>query len=242
MQPRCSYTTPQSVGGIQFSANDIIDRLEPFLATERIQRLRETVQHRTYTVVPVMENLYDRGNVSAVIRTAEALGYQAIHIIDTSKNFKQANRVTQGAEKWLDIHTWPTTAQGIHGLKERGYRIVATHFDQAQPIGNLAFDQPTALVFGNEKDGVSDELLAAADARVVVPMAGFTKSFNISVAAALCLYHAQQDRIRRLGKHGDLDDDAQRGLLASYYRRSVQNAEQILLDSRTSKPSAESPD
>lgn len=232
MESRCPYTTPQIIDGIEFSADAIISRLEPLVATERNERLREAVRHRTYTVVPVMENLYDRGNVSAVIRTAEALGYQAIHIIDSAKNFKEANRVTQGADKWLDIHTWRSTTDGIAGLKERGYRIVATHFDEAEPIDTLAFDVPTALVFGNEKDGVSEELLAAAEARVVVPMAGFTQSFNISVAAALCLYHAQQDRIRRLGQHGDLDEDAQRGLLASYYRRSVQNADKILLDSR----------
>jgi len=117
-------------------------------------------------------------------------------------------------------------------LKEMGYRIVAAHFEGARPIGELRFDQPAAIVFGNEKDGVSEAVLDVADARAVIPMAGFTKSFNISVAAALCLYHVQQDRIRRLGRHGDLDEETMRVLRALYYIRTVPNADRVLLDQR----------
>jgi tRNA (guanosine-2'-O-)-methyltransferase len=84
------------------------------------------------------------------------------------------------------------------------------------------------VFFGNEREGVSDELLTAADARMVVPMAGFSKSFNISVAAALTLYHIRQDRIRRAGRHGDLSTGEQAILTAVYYLRSVEHAEAIL--------------
>jgi tRNA (guanosine-2'-O-)-methyltransferase len=238
MQPRCPYATPYILDGETFSIEEVIERLGPLLAPERRERLWATVQQRTYTVVPVMENLYDRGNISAVLRSAEALGYQAIHIIDTAKKFKKANRVTQGAEKWLDINSWSSTAEGVKQLRDRGYKIVATHFDNAQPIHQFAFDTPTALVFGNESDGVSEELLAEADARVFVPMPGFTRSFNISVAAALCLYHAQQDRLRRDGTYGDLSPDEQRGLLAAYYRRAIHSADKVLRDARRTKQPA----
>jgi tRNA (guanosine-2'-O-)-methyltransferase len=74
--------------------------------------------------------------------------------------------------------------------------------------------------------------LDVADVRAIIPMAGFTKSFNISVAAALCLYHVQQDRIRRLGRHGDLDEETMRVLRALYYIRTVPNADRVLLDQR----------
>lgn len=232
MHRLCPHSASFQVAGETFLAGEIIEILDAFLTPERRHRIRDTVAERTYTVVPVMEGVYDRGNVSAVIRSAEALGYQAIHIIDSSEDFKEAGRVTQGAEKWLDITVWEATSPCVDHLRSLGYRIVATHLDNARPIGELAFDTPTALFFGNEKEGLSEEVLDAADERVVIPMAGFTRSFNISVAAALCLYHIQQDRLRSAGCHGDLDDETRLCLTASYYLRSVPHAELILRHAR----------
>lgn len=225
---RCPYTDPLPVGGEWCPAAEIITCLTPFLTGERRQRIAQVIAQRTYTVTPVMEGLYDRGNVSAVLRSAEALGYQAVHVIDTSAKFREANRVTQGAEKWLDISVWEAMPACIQHLKSLGYRVLATCFDQARPIAEFDFTQPTALVFGNEKDGVSPELLSLADGRVVVPLAGFSQSFNISVAAALCLYHAAEYRTRRLGQQGDLTEEEQRLLTAAYYLRSIPSAADIL--------------
>jgi len=160
------------------------------------------------------------------------MGLQQVHVIELLKKFKKANRVTQGAEKWLDIARWPTTAECVQHLKGKGYRILATTMEGSRPIDEAAFDQPTALVFGNEHAGVSDELIAHSDERVRIPMDGFTGSFNISVAAALAFYHIRQDRIRRLGRHGDLTAAQRARLTASYYMRSVGNAEHLLLRAR----------
>jgi len=229
MHPLCPHREPILIEGRPFASEEIIAVLGPMLTAQRRQRIAEVLAERTYTVTPVMEGLYDRGNVSAVLRSAEALGYQAVEVIDTCANFKEAKRVTQGAEKWLDIRMWEATAPCVKHLRSLGYRIIATHLRQARPIDELAFDTPAALFFGSEKDGLSGELLSLADERVVVPMAGFTKSFNISVAAALCLYHIRQDRLRRLGRHGDLDEAARRVLTALFYLRSVPNAERIMI-------------
>ncbi len=228
MTPLCPHREPFVIEGESFSAEEVIRGLTPLLLPERRARIAEVVVGRTYTVVPVMEGLYDRGNVSAVLRSAEALGYQGVHIIESSKKFKEARQVTQGAQKWLDIDVWAETTPCIARLRELGYRVLATSLEGAEPIEDFDFDTPTALVFGNEKDGVSEELLELADARVVVPMPGFSRSFNISVAAALCLYHIRHARETN-GKHGDLDEETQRVLMASYYLRSVSNAEQVLL-------------
>ena len=225
----CLHPEHIELDGETFSAAEIVEVLGAYLTSERRERIAAVVAGRTYSVVPVMEGLYDRGNVSAVLRSAEALGYQAVHNIDSCQNFKEAKRVTQGAEKWLDITVWEQTAPCLAHLRERGYRILATHLEDAQPITDFAFDVPTALIFGNEKEGVSEEALAAADARVVLPMSGFTQSFNISVAAALCLYEIQQDRIRRMGTHGDLSDAEQVRLTAALYLRSIEFAEHALL-------------
>ena len=216
------------LGGVSYTPQEVIDVLGPLLTDERRARIAEVVAGRTCTVVPVVECLYDRGNVSAVVRSAEALGYQCLHNIDTSEKYRHAGRVTQGAEKWVDMAVWQSTGACLDHLREKGYRILATHFEDAQPLSAFDFTRPTALVFGNEKDGVSGAVLEAAEARVVLPMAGFVRSFNISVAAALCLYHVQQDRIRRQGFHGDLTPSERERLVAEFHLRSLNYGDRIL--------------
>lgn len=232
MSHLCPHSDPFQIRDVAYSAQEIIDTLTPMLTEERRQRMADVIAERSYAIVPVMEGLYDRGNVSAVLRSAEALGFQGVHIIESSEFFKEAKRVTQGAQKWLDIRSWDTTTPCIDHLREQGYRILATHFEDATPISEVDFSTPAALVFGNERDGVSPELLARADERVVIPMAGFAQSFNISVAAALCLYHIREARTRQLGAHGDLSAEERLRLTAEYYLRSVDNAEGVMARSR----------
>ena len=214
--------------GATFSAAEVIAGLAPCLSDARRARMAAVAAGRTRSIVPVAEGLYDRGNVSAVVRSAEGLGYQTVHVIDTSPHFKEAKRVTQGAEKWTDIFEWKATAPCIAQLRAQGYRIAVAHLEDAMPLREVDATVPTALVFGNEHAGPSGELLAAADFRVVVPMSGFTESFNISVAAALCLYALREQRIAHLGQHGDLTEAAQQELLAAFYLRSVPHAGEIL--------------
>ncbi|MFP4501710.1 MAG: TrmH family RNA methyltransferase [Candidatus Hydrogenedentota bacterium] len=216
------------VGGSLLTAAAVCEVLAPYLSQARRARIAQVIAGRTYSVTPVLEGLYDRGNISAVLRTSEALGYQSVHVIESQDAFKEANRVTQGAEKWLDIRRWATTRACVAVLRAKGYRILATCMEGARPIREFAFDEPAALFFGSERDGISPELHELADAHVVVPMAGFTRSFNISVAAALSLYHMREDRIRRLGAHGDLTPEERERLTAEYYLKSVRNAGGIL--------------
>lgn len=232
MTPRSPHCAPFLVEGHAFSADEVIAQLGPLILDERRERIRAAVANRTYTIVPVMEGLYDRGNVSAVLRSAEALGYQAIHVIESSQRFKEAKRVTQGAEKWLDITCWEETGPCLDDLQEKGYRILAALPGDASSIEQYDFTEPSAIVFGNEKDGVSQETRERADAHIAVPMLGFSRSYNISVAAALCLYHIYRDRMERVGRHGDLSEEEVRGLTASYYLRSVESGPAVLLKSR----------
>ncbi len=228
------------IDGYRLHARQIIELLSPFITETRRARIARVVQHRTYTVTPVIEGLYDLGNVSAVMRTAEGLGYQPFHLIEHGTKFKKANRVSAGAEKWLDIYRWKHTSEAIHYLKEQGYRILATYLDeQARPIQDFDFTQPTALLFGNEHEGLSMEAVALSDATCMIPMYGFVQSFNISVAAAISLYHAQQDRLRRQGYHGDLTPEEQLILTAEFYLRSIRQPERLLREllARHSSPS-----
>ena len=197
----------------------LADQITP----RRRARIDNVVARRIYGTVGVLDGLYDRGNVSAVLRSTEGLGFGEVHIIETVEEFKQARRVTQGAEKWLDVVKWDTAGGCVDNLKSRGFQIVATSLEAAMPLDEVDFARPTALVFGNERDGVSPAVLAASDARVILPMGGFAQSFNISVAAALMLYHA---RVR--GAEPDLDAAQQDVLRAEFYRRSVEHHVEII--------------
>lgn len=213
-----------------YTPETLVDKLRPLVSEARQARIEAVLAGRTYGVVPVVEGLVNTGNISAVMRSAEALGYQRFDVIAAQDvPFKTSVRTTQGAEKWLDVHVWSSTDAALDALQADGYRIAATHLDAtAVPLADLDFTQPTALVFGNELHGVSERLLARADLRCCILTPGFTQSFNISVAAAVALHHAYADRLRRQGHHGDLDDATRARLRARWYFLSVRAAADVL--------------
>lgn len=200
--------------------NRVYETIGTLLTEQRRERIRQIVENRTQNILPVLENIYDRGNVSAVLRSAEAFGFQNVHLVENSEKFKVANRVTQGADKWLTLRRWKNSDECISTLKEKKIQILVTHLEGARPIGDFDFTLPTAIVFGNEKEGVSSKMIEASDAKVKIPMLGMVQSFNISVAAALCFYHIYLDRIRRQGYHGDLTVDEKEKLIAEFYIRT----------------------
>lgn len=165
-------------------------KLEELLLSARRERIDEVVARRTRSLVVVLEDLEDPHNIAAVLRTCEALGIQEIHAITRKFSFHPSPRITMGAEKWLDLRLHRDSARCLAGLKERGYLICATDLGEGSgSLLELPLDQPLALVFGTEKTGITEEARAACDLRFKIPMLGFTQSFNISVAAAVCLSH-----------------------------------------------------
>jgi tRNA (guanosine-2'-O-)-methyltransferase len=221
---------PFDIAGRRLAPGRIVELLQPFMTERRLRRIREVVSRRTRTVVPVIEGLVNTGNVSAVMRSAEALGCQDMHVVrGENERYKHSKRTSQGAQHWLDLWRWDEAEACVDFLHDEGYRVFAMHLsDDAEPIEAVDFTEPTALVFGNEEGGVSDTMRAAADGDRIVPLSGFTESFNVSVAAAIALYHARQDRRRRQGHHADLSDAARRRLEARFCLRSVNNAEAII--------------
>lgn len=202
----------------------VLEKIGPLLTEERKVKIDRVVAERNFSTAVVLESIYDRGNISAVMRSAEGQGFANFHVIETQEKFKESQRVTQGADKWVEVKKWKQSTDAIRSLKDQGFKICVTTLEGAKPLHEIDFSKPTALVLGNEKSGVSPEMLAAADERVVIPMTGFVQSFNISVAGALCLYHISQDRLRRLGKNADLSPEEQSILKAHYYMRTQDSA------------------
>lgn len=216
------------VGGRRYDPETVARLLEPFVSEERRARIEAVLEQRTRTIIPVIEGVHDLGNVGAVVRSAEGLGYQELHVIDRGDVYKKSKRTSQGAEKWVDLVRWNDTKECVQHLRDRRLRILVTHLEAGQPLESFDFSVQTAVVFGNEADGVSSEMLELADARCFIPMVGFAQSFNVSVAAAVTLYHIRQSRIARIGTHGDLQDRERLALRARFYAKSVGAAGKIL--------------
>lgn len=213
---------------LRVTSADVLQHVYPLLTDERQQKIDRVAAGRCFDISVVLESIYDRGNISAVMRTAEGLGFSNFHVIETFEKFKEANRVTQGADKWVEVKKWKTTRDYIDFAKKNKIRICVTSLEASKPIHEVDFTSPLSLVLGNEKSGVSPEILEAADERVIIPMPGFVQSFNISVAGALCLYQIYQDRLKRLGKVEDVTPEQIEILKAHYALRTLDSAEDIL--------------
>ena len=207
------------------------------IGADRIRRVEETVSKRVFSVLPILENVYDTGNFLAVCRSAEALGIGAVGVVaEKGLVFKQSGRTSGGAVKWQHISQYDSTKECIEKVKKRGFRVLVTDFDneKAKSVGEYDWAEvPTAVIFGNELDGVSETAKELADGKVYLPMSGFTESFNLSVSAALLLYHATEDRKKRIAasstsssheqQRGDMSEDEERLLRAIWLSRSVAN-------------------
>ncbi len=172
----------------------------------------------------VLEGVHDPHNIAACMRSAEGLGLQEVHVV-TEADYKPHKKVCQGGDKWLDIHYYRTPDALAEALRGRGYALYAAALTpDAVPIGDLDFAQRIALVLGNEHAGVSQELQALCDGAFVIPMRGFTQSFNVSVATGITLYHATQARAAALGPEGDLEAGDLEALRLRWVELSVRRA------------------
>ena len=103
--------------------SEVEEKIWPLLTPERQQKIQKVAENRCFDISVVLEGIYDRGNISAVMRTAEGLGFADFHIIETFEKFKNANRVTQGADKWVESRKWKTTTEAIKYFKDNKIRI-----------------------------------------------------------------------------------------------------------------------
>ncbi|CAL9129619.1 unnamed protein product [Musa acuminata var. zebrina] len=209
-------------GNAALGSREVIAALDPYILDARKERIRRAVENRSYSVCLVVEGLTDFGNVSAAFRSADALGIQSVHVIskDSRKRYRDNRHVSMGAEKWLDIELWNSPTDCFTALKNRGYRIVATHLGiHAASIYEMDWSLPVAIVVGNEHMGITEEALQLSDMHCSIPMKGMVDSFNVSVAAGILMHHAVCDRISRLGCHGDLTYEESQILQAEFYLR-----------------------
>ncbi|HEY65760.1 MAG TPA: RNA methyltransferase [Caldilineae bacterium] len=220
----------------QLLADGLVDEADrvfwDLLTPQRIQRMLEVLSQRTSHITVVLEAVDDGHNQAAVLRSAEAFGVQEIGIIVGRAPFAPSEGVTQGAHKWLTLRRYPDIRAAVSALRERGYRIWASRLDeQAVPVDRIDLSQPAAFLFGNEHEGLSEDALALADSTFIVPMVGFVESLNISVAAAITLFHTTRRARAELGERYFLTQAERRQILRRWLRTatpSVRRLHQIL--------------
>ncbi|MCG8580999.1 MAG: RNA methyltransferase [Bacteroidales bacterium] len=175
--------------------NELISFLEQFSTEERREQLWQVANDRTRYVTVVLEDIYQTQNASAVLRSCDCFGIQDVHIIENQNTFNINPQVVIGATKWLHLHQYNeetnNTRSCLRQLKADGYRIVATtpHRDDVNLNDFDLSKGKTAVVFGNEREGISDIVMEEADEFMKIPMYGFSESLNISVCAAITLQH-----------------------------------------------------
>jgi len=163
------------------------------MTPEREKRYNDVIHHRQPGLTVVLENVFDPHNISAVMRSCDAVGIQDIYVLNTKipRHKKWGRRSSSSAAKWLSVHEFEDTGECFAELRRNFEKIYTTHLS-ADAVGmyDIDFTGKIALVFGNEHDGVSEESRALADGNFIIPQVGMIQSLNISVACAVTIYEA----------------------------------------------------
>ncbi len=190
------------------------------MTPERYQRLIQVLNKRQNNLTVVLENVFDPHNISAVMRSCDAVGIQDIYVLNSKipRHKKWGARSSSGAAKWLSVHQFTDVQLCFDALRRKYDRILTTHLSRdAADIYEIDFTQSLALVFGNEHEGVSEEVWALADGGFIIPQAGIIKSLNISVACAVTIYEAyRQKKAAGHYDHRSLQEAEYEGLKKSW--------------------------
>ncbi|HZI10976.1 MAG TPA: RNA methyltransferase [Myxococcus sp.] len=202
---------------------------EQFLLDVRKEKIDRVVSQRTRNFTVVLDRLEDSFNMAAVLRTCESMGVQEVHVvINPEAPFVPNSKVAQGCDKWLDVKLYKSFAECREHLKSRGFGLYASAIrDGATSLYTLRFDTKMALVFGNERRGVSDEVLSAVDGTFWIPMRGFSQSLNISAAASACISRAVAWRDEHLGGSGDLPPEEAQALRERFYVLAIKQRKRL---------------
>ena len=212
--------------------DQVVAYLEQFVTEERQARLTEILANRTRHVTVVLEDLFQTQNISAVLRTCDCYGVQDVHVIKHRNEFEVHKDISMGADKWLSIHQYPHSNHNVKDcidrLHEQGYWVAATLPDeQKRTIFDLPVERKTAFLFGTELTGLSDEAIKYADGNVLIPMYGFTESFNISNSAAIILSHFSE-RMRHSEAQWQLPIEEKEILYFEWLQKSVKNPDGLI--------------
>ncbi len=161
----------------------------------RFRRIRSVLERRQPDLTVLLENVHKPHNFSAVVRTADAVGIWEAHAVVLDGGLPMHHLAAGGSKRWVNVRAHADLGQALTALGEADFQLLAAHpSDDAVDFREVDFTRPTAVLFGQEKDGLTEQALAAAHRKIQIPMEGMVASLNVSVAAALILFEAQRQR------------------------------------------------
>lgn len=201
--------------------------LEEFITDNRKKRFDDVLFNRTKHFTVAVEDVFQLHNTSAVMRSCEVFGIQDLHVVEEKFGKKIDTEIAMGAQKWVDIQRYNSNAECLKQLKANGYKIIATtpHNDSCL-LDEFDISQPSAIFFGTERDGLSEEVMKEADGFLKIPMAGFTESLNISVSAAIVL-QSITTRLRKSDLDWHLSEEEIFQLKLKWTKSSIKNLESV---------------
>jgi len=211
---------------------DLTTYLHFFLTDRRKATFEKVLAQRTKHLTVVLEDIYQKHNTSAVVRNCDIFGIQDLHIIENKYNSYVSNQVAKGSQKWIDFYEYNqkeyNTKDCINDLRSKGYQIIATtpHNDSCM-VQDFDITKKSALVFGVEKEGVSDYIMDQADGYLKIPMVGFTESLNISVAVAIILQDLTT-RLRQSTVNWQLTDQEKNDKRLDWAKKTINNVDEII--------------
>ncbi|RNC85407.1 MAG: TrmH family RNA methyltransferase [Balneola sp.] len=211
----------------------LIDYLKEFTTEARWNTIQDVLSKRTTHLTVVLEDLHKSHNANAVLRSCDGFGIQDIHIIENRTAFDTESTVSIGAHQWLTLHKYNDESQDnvetcFKNLKGEGYTIIATTpHERDVNLHQLSVSDKTALVFGSEREGISDRVRDLADGFVKIPMYGFSESFNISVSAAICLYDLT-NKLRSGNINWQLSEDYKTELALLWLKNTIKASDKLV--------------
>ena len=163
----------------------------------RYERLKQVLDRRQPDLTVLAEDVHKPHNLSAnIIRTCDAVGVFAVHAVNRHTDTPTFSQVAKGSEKWIDLHPHPDIKTAIKHLQANDYKVYAAHLsDVAIDYRQVDYTQPTAILLGTEKWGVTTQAADLVNGHIVIPMQGMVQSLNVSVANAVILFEAQRQRL-----------------------------------------------
>ncbi|MFT5859360.1 MAG: tRNA (guanosine-2'-O-)-methyltransferase [Flavobacteriaceae bacterium] len=210
--------------------NKILAALYDLISENKRDMFDRIAMERTNHIAVVLEDINKEHNASAVLRTCDCFGIQQLEVIEKNQDFTVHRDIAMGATKWVDITSYSSgespNIQCLDQLKSKGYKIVATTPHTDMTINDLDISQPIALVFGTERDGISNEIRDHADELIKIPMYGFIESFNISVSAAIIL-STLRNKLECSTLDWKLTDEEQTKLKIKWCTKIIRNGEKV---------------
>jgi tRNA (guanosine-2'-O-)-methyltransferase len=168
------------------------------MTPQRYHKILNTILYRQNDLTVVMENVHKSHNLAAITRTCDAIGIGRVHAITNRNKLLLSQGVAGGSRRWVDIHIHPSVEEVCRNLKKENFRILAAHFSKdAMDYRSVDFTIPTAILVGQELEGITEQGLLLADKKICIPMYGMVQSLNVSVATAIILYEAQRQRQKK---------------------------------------------